>query len=267
MLYIFALLKSLQGTVCDLLDCSECLGGCSIAVQFWEIHCIGYDVLPSSIRLWWLRGAIIRPAAEAQQRIVYRLDRTPPTLRCPTGVIAYIYGCGSDSVWVSFPVSATDNCDPAPQAWCTPPGGWFSEGTTYVTVECAALDRCGNETRQTCTFPVTVIRVNNPPVARSDSADCDGSCCIPVLNNDYDPDHDPLYIVNFSQPQCGSVWIQGNSLCYSTMGWRCAAPPGPGIVDSFTYTISDGCRTSSATVIVYITCQVCPLSLPPGGEP
>ena len=116
MLYIFALLKSLQGTVCDLLDCSECLGGCSIAVQFWEIHCIGYNVLPSLIRLWWLRGAIIRPAAEAQQRIVYRLDRTPPTLRCPTGVIAYIYGCKvQGSVWVSFPVSATDNCDSAPQ--------------------------------------------------------------------------------------------------------------------------------------------------------
>ena len=136
-----------------------------------------------------------------------------------------------------------------------------------MTVECAARDRCGNETRETCTFPVTVIRVNHPPVARSDPVDCDGSCRIPVLNNDYNPDHDPLYIDNFSQPQCGSVWRQGNDLYYSTMGWRCAAPPGPGIVGSFTYTISDGCRTSSATVIIYITCQVCPLFLPPRGEP
>jgi len=65
-----------------------------------------------------------------------------------------------------------------------------------VTVGCAARDRCGNETRQTCTFPVTVIRVNNPPVARSDPANCNGSCCIPVLNNDYDLD-DPLCICGF----------------------------------------------------------------------
>lgn len=104
---------------------------------------------------------------------------------------AYIYGCKAknESVWVSYPVSATDNCDPAPLAWCTPPGGQFSAGTTYVTVECAARDRCGNETRRTCTFPVTVIWVNHPPAAWSGSIACDGSCCVEV----HDPDNDPIH--------------------------------------------------------------------------
>ena len=181
---------------------------------------------------------------------------------------AYIYGCtASGSVWVNFPVSATDNCDPAPVAWCTPPGGWFEEGTTYVTVECAARDRCGNETRNTCTFPVTVIRVNSPPVARSDSTRCNGFCCIPVLNNDYDPDGDHIYIVDIFGPQCGTAWIEGDSICYTTAGWSCSVPPGPGVTDSLTYIITDGCYESSATVVIYITCQICPLSLPPGVEP
>jgi|GEM_PF-3714582 len=54
--------KESPGPVCDLLDCSKCLEGCTIAVQFWEIHCIGYYVLPGPIRFWWLRGTIICPA-------------------------------------------------------------------------------------------------------------------------------------------------------------------------------------------------------------
>ena len=168
---------------------------------------------------------------------------------------------------MNFPVSATDNCDPAPVAWCTPPGGWFEEGTTYVTVECAARDRCGNEIIRTCTFPVTVIRVNNPPIARSDFVHCDGFCSVPVLNNDTDPDLDPIYVSYVFQPECGSTWMAGGSVYYTTAGWRCAVPPGPGVTDSFTYTISDGCAESSAVVVIYLTCEVCPLALPPGGEP
>jgi hypothetical protein len=201
---------------------------------------------------------------EGTQRITYRLDQTPPTLNCPSGFTAYLYGCTARGpVWVPFHVSATDNCDPAPQAWCTPSGDWFNEGTTYVTVVCAARDRCGNETQRTCTFPVTVIRVNHPPVARGDYVDCDGFCSIPVLQNDYDPDNDPIYVVSVSTPRCGTAWLEGNTIYYTTMGWSCPTPPGPGVTDSFTYTISDGCSQSGAFVTIYLTCQICPLALPP----
>jgi len=166
---------------------------------------------------------------EGTQRITYRLDQTPPPLNCPSGFTAYLYGCTARGpVWVPFHVSATDNCDPAPQAWCTPSGDWFNEGTTYVTVVCAARDRCGNGTQRTCTFPVTVIRVNHPPVARGDYVDCDGFCSIPVLQNDYDPDNDPIYVVSVSTPRCGTAWLEGNTIYYTTMGWSCPTPPGPG---------------------------------------
>jgi hypothetical protein len=203
---------------------------------------------------------------EGTQRITYRLDQTPPTLNCPSGFTAYLYGCtATGPVWVPFHVSATDNCDPAPQAWCTPSGDWFNEGTTYVTVVCAARDRCGNETQRTCTFPVTVIRVNHPPVARGDYVDCNGFCSIPVLQNDYDPDNDPIYVVSVSAPQCGTAWLVGNVIYYTTAGWSCPTPPGPGVTDSFTYTISDGCSQSGAFVTIYLTCQICPLALPPQG--
>ena len=117
-----------------------------------------------------------------------------------------------------------------------------------MTVECAALDRCGNETRQTCTFPVTVIRVNNPPVARSDSANCGCSCCVPVLKNDYDPDGDPIHVVSVSQPQIGSAWVEGDSICYTDTF-------GPPRTEVLTYTITDGCDYSTGTLILYIVCK------------
>ena len=207
-------------------------------------------------------------ATEKVQRITYIQDTTPPTIRCPGTVVVYVYGCTApDGAWVSFPISATDNCDPSPQLSCSAWGGWFPVGTTPVTVECTAIDRCGNEVTQICSFTVTVVKVNNPPVARSDSADCNGFCCVPVLSNDYDPDGDPITLVDASA-RCGSAWVSGNMVCYTTAGWSCGQPPGPGVTDSITYTITDGCSYATGTVYITITCTICPLSLPPeGGEP
>jgi len=186
-------------------------------------------------------------------------DTTPPILGCPGSVYAETYDPSGTRVY--FTVTASDNCDPSPVVSCTPPSGsWFPVGTTWVS--CVATDACGN--RSTCSFPVTVELANRPPVAQNDYASCDGIVFIPVLANDYDPDGDPLTIVSVSQPMCGTAWISGNGIEYTTMGWSCATPPGPGVHDSFTYTISDGRGGyATATVFVTITCTTCPLSLPP----
>ncbi|MGC9018386.1 MAG: Ig-like domain-containing protein, partial [Candidatus Bipolaricaulaceae bacterium] len=220
-----------------------------------------------TIQRTWMAQDACGNTSQAVQRITYIQDTTPPTINCPSGVTAYIYGCrGPSEVWVSFPRSATDNCDPQPQVWCTPSGGWFSEGTTWVTVEYGARDACGNETLRTCTFPVTVVRINNRPVARPDSVYCDGFCSIPVLANDYDPDGDPITLLD-AYAQCGTAWVSGSTVYYTTAGWSCAQPPGPGMTDTIIYVITDGCLTATGTVTVHITCQICPLALPPGGGP
>lgn len=48
--------------VCSLLDCSECLAQCDVAIQYWKVHCIGDYALPGRILPWWVRGKLICPA-------------------------------------------------------------------------------------------------------------------------------------------------------------------------------------------------------------
>jgi len=76
-------------------------------------------------------------------------DAEPPTLQCPPSVL----GATSREALlpVSFSVSATDNCDPAPSITCTPASGsLFPLGSTRVT--CVAQDAAGNTA--SCRFSV-----------------------------------------------------------------------------------------------------------------
>ncbi|HEX6884913.1 MAG TPA: HYR domain-containing protein [Planctomycetota bacterium] len=80
-------------------------------------------------------------------------DRTAPVLACPTSLwVLDAFGSPAGES-VSFTVTASDDCDPAPVVVCVPPSGSvFPHGTTLVT--CTATDAAGNQA--TCQFPVTV---------------------------------------------------------------------------------------------------------------
>src|SRR5262249_26986747 len=80
-------------------------------------------------------------------------DTTPPAISCPTQVVVADGKSDPPGEIVTFQVSASDTCDPAPALVVVPPSGsFFPRGTTLVT--CTATDASGNHS--TRTFPVTV---------------------------------------------------------------------------------------------------------------
>ncbi len=94
---------------------------------------------------------------------------------------------------------------------------------------------------------------NHRPSAHDDRAvvteDC--STIIAVLDNDYDPESDPLTVTNLTQPANGAVSLNpDNTVTYT---------PNPGFTgaDSFTYTANDGLLDSNVGD-VYVTVKVVP---------
>ncbi len=86
-------------------------------------------------------------------------DTTAPDVTCPTQVTAE---CTSPAgAFVSFSVSATDDCDTNPSVVCVPPSGsLFPPGTTMVT--CTATDASGNSAQ--CSFDVIVEDTTAPDI-------------------------------------------------------------------------------------------------------
>ena len=82
------------------------------------------------------------------------VDTTPPLLTCPPSVTVVDRKLNGPGEIVSFSVTASDDCDPAPSVVCVPPSGsLFPPGTTLVT--CTATDAAGNQSM--CAFPVVVM--------------------------------------------------------------------------------------------------------------
>jgi hypothetical protein len=113
---------------------------------------------------------------------------------------------------------------------------------TYQICDTAAPPFC-----DTATVSVTVIPVQDPPVAGDDTAASaeDTSEVINVLTNDSDPDGDPLTVTAVGQPANGTVVINnGINVTYT---------PNPDFngTDSFIYQVCDpggGCDTATVTV-------------------
>lgn len=92
------------------------------------------------------------------------------------------------------------------------------------------------------------VPVNRPPVAVDDVASVPRNSpgqSIPVLANDSDPDGDVLRITTVSTPANGTATISGNAIVYA---------PRQGFLgaDSFTYTITDGALSATATVRITV---------------
>ena len=104
------------------------------------------------------------------------------------------------------------------------------------------------------TVTVTVNPINDPPVAQDDgpiATNVNTPVAIPVLANDVEVDGDALTIEAVTQGSMGTVAPDGASVVYT---------PNPGFQgpDMFTYTISDGQLTDTATVTVTVTTDQSP---------
>jgi hypothetical protein len=96
------------------------------------------------------------------------------------------------------------------------------------------------------TVIIVVSPVNDPPLAVDDQETVNegGQVRLPVLENDTDPEGDPLTIVDTSQPANGSVEVVGDAVVYSH-------DDSANTSDSFEYTVEDGNGgTASATVAI-----------------
>ena len=89
-------------------------------------------------------------------------DTQPPNITCPADDI-YVEINEECDIYVklneeccranvTYSVSATDNCDPAPEVTCNPPSGSAFNSTSVVN--CTATDQSGNSAG--CTFLVNV---------------------------------------------------------------------------------------------------------------
>jgi uncharacterized repeat protein (TIGR01451 family) len=110
---------------------------------------------------------------------------------------------------------------------------------TYVASDGSLTD--------TATVSITVSGVNDAPSASDDIASTpqDAPITIAVLDNDSDPEDDVLSVVAVGLPSNGASAIAGASVVYTpTQGFSGA--------DSFTYTVSDGEYSDSATVSVQV---------------
>jgi Ca2+-binding RTX toxin-like protein len=99
----------------------------------------------------------------------------------------------------------------------------------------------------TAAVTVTVDPVGDPPVAVDDAAttDEDTAATIEVAGNDSDVDDDPLTVEDHTQPTNGDV------VCDET---SCTYTPNRDFhgTDSFTYMVSDGDKTATATVTITV---------------
>lgn len=101
----------------------------------------------------------------------------------------------------------------------------------------------------TATAFVTVVNVNDPPVANNDtfSATAGVVTSLNVLANDSDVDGNPLTVTAVSTPSTGTASIASNRISYT-------APAGFAGSATFSYTISDGRGgTASANVTVNVS--------------
>jgi len=147
-----------------------------------------------------------------------------------------------------------------PDVTFTPPSTYTPTPSPTAT---STLTPTPTEITPTITPTTTVVStvtptpaVNPPPTVVGDSVtiDEDTSVEIDVLQNDSDPDNDPLIISQFTQAEHGTVELRGND--------RLTYRPNPNYsgADSFTYTASDG---KGGTNIGTVTITIREINDPP----
>ncbi len=122
----------------------------------------------------------------------------------------------------------------------TPTANWSgNDSFTYTITD--------GELTATETVTVTVNAVNDTPVVADDSATVDenDSAVINVLDNDSDIDLDTLTIESVTQGSNGTVSFDATTVTYTPVTGFSGA-------DSFTYSVTDGTETTTATVSITV---------------
>lgn len=107
----------------------------------------------------------------------------------------------------------------------------------------------GNEGTSTATVTITIISVNDAPVANNDYAytTLSNPVRINVLANDVDADGDALHVASIGPTQDGTISIEDGATAL-------IFTPKDGFAGDtqFTYSVSDGTLTSTGTVFVHV---------------
>ena len=157
------------------------------------------------------------------------------------------------------PITATNASDPANGAVTLNADGSFTytpdpdfTGTDSFTY--SANDTFSDSAPATVT--ITVTPVADAPVAADDTISTgeDSSLTVPVLGNDTDVDGDTLAVSAVDTTGVlGTVTNTGTAVTYDPNGMFESLRPGQTATETFTYTVSDGALTDTATVTVTIT--------------
>ncbi|MBD2303749.1 Ig-like domain-containing protein [Nostoc sp. FACHB-190] len=125
----------------------------------------------------------------------------------------------------------------------------FETRSNYSVTVAVDDPTVGNTPDATANFSLAINNINETPIANNDSATTTDiqPVIINVLANDSDPDSNPLTINSFTNSTTGTV-VRNNDNTFTYT-------PEIGFTgtDSFTYTVSDGNLTTTATVNLTVT--------------
>ncbi len=128
-----------------------------------------------------------------------------------------------------------------------------------LTIRVTAKDNGTPPAMASDTFTLTVSERNDAPIAGNDTATVAEGGAVSIaastlLANDSDPDDDTLVITAVSDASSGSVILSedGETVTYTHNGFETTS-------GGFTYTVSDGSATDTATVVITVT----PVNDPP----
>ncbi|MFL5380949.1 MAG: beta strand repeat-containing protein [Longimicrobiaceae bacterium] len=197
-------------------------------------------------------------------------DRTLPIkFRIETGIPAVVtVSPALDSIYVGETAQFTAACtDLHGNTVACPATTWSSSDTNVATVDGTGLATGVNQGTVTITASIgyaqgtatlVVVQPNTPPVANPDSFDAIGNVTVPVaapgvLANDTDTETPSgLSVV----PGTVATANGGTATLAADGSFTYLSAPGAVGVDSFTYTVTDGSLTASATVTMTSTYRV-----------
>ena len=133
----------------------------------------------------------------------------------------------------------------------------YEHDSTETTADSFSYTVTDGADTATATVAIKVVPVNDPPVATGDTGTVDegGTLLIEaaiLLSNDSDAESDRLRIVAVGDALNGTVSLDGTTIAYEHDSTETTA-------DSFSYTVTDGADTATATVAI----KVVPVNDPP----
>ncbi len=149
----------------------------------------------------------------------------------------------------TMPTHGTASVNPDGTIAYTPTAGYLGPDSLEYTI----TDGKGG----TATALVTIAVLNSAPVAKPDSATTptDTAVTLTVLDNDTDPNGDPISVTAFTNGAHGTVTLSGGNLIYVPSG-------GFAGVDTFTYTVGDTHGNTDTAVVTVTVQNANPIAVP-----